>query len=457
MKLVSVFAKYSDIGKTITIKKMVILLSIRCYNCNRAVTKKLILLFIIALLFRFILIPIAFHGDLYNNLSWGQAAVSFGLKGFYERTVWTHSAPNQPPLYILLFGFSSYLFNVINNLVLYLNSNVGIFPSAFVWFWHDNGNIILLKLPSIFADIGIGFLIYYFFKKRQKETLGFKLAVLWLINPITFYNSAIWGQTDSIVNLIGLLSIYFLLERKLIGSLLFLVLSLLFKGSLAIFVPVFILLWFFQKHSIRDWVKAIVVTGAVTVLTSFWFHPSFDLPIWLFSLYSNRFFPGEIGYLTANAFNFWYLINPGKVLDSKRYFGITAHIWGYILSSIAIITAIVKKRTHLEGERNILFLLALMALITFLFFTRIHERYLYPFFPIATILIGFVPEMLVPYIVLSFVFLVNMYNLFWAPGIPSLQNALTNTTLPAILSLINLAVFGIIFGGFLIGKGIIKK
>ncbi len=399
--------------------------------------KKLILLFLITFVLRIFLINVAFHGDLYNNLSWGNALLKYGTNGFFEQKVWEHSVPNQPPLYILLFAFTSFLFKNINNLIFYLNNNVGIFPSSLVWFWQGSGNIILLKLPSIIADLGIAFVIYKFFKNRN---LGFRLVVIWLFNPITFYNSAIWGQTDPIVNLLGLISIYFLINKKLVNSLLFLTLSLLFKGSLAIFVPVLLIYAIWQKYNLKIWIKAILISAIATILITVWFHPNLDLPIWLINLYTKQILPGEIGDLSANAFNFWYLVNPGKVLDSIKYFGITAHSIGYAITLIIIGFTTLKLQKQ-KTEKKLLFSLAIVALTSFLFMTRIHERYLYPFFPIATILIGFVPELIIPYLILSTTFLLNMYNLFWAPGIPVLENILKTTQLPNILAVINLIVF----------------
>lgn len=401
-------------------------------------SKKLGFVFILALVLRLLLIPIAFHGDLYNNLSWGNSFVKYGPVNYYERTVWDHSAPNQPPLYIILFGFTSFLFFQINNLINYLNSHVGVFPSGLIWFWQANGNTILLKLPGIIADLSIGFLIYKFFPKKQ--ALGLKLSILWLFNPISWYNSAIWGQTDAIVNLLGLLSVYFLLKKKLIPSMFFISLSILFKGSLVIFIPIILVVWIYQKHSIGKWLLSFIYSLIPVILISFLFHHQFDLPIWLFNLYTNKIFPGEIGYLTANAFNFWYLVNPGRVLDNTSYFGLQAHLWGYLISLIAgaiIVIRLLKNKT----QETVLFSLSMMALISFLFFTRIHERYLYPFFPIMTILIGLNKKYIFPYLILSLVFLLNMYNLFWAPEIVTIHNVLSSSQLPIILSIINLVTF----------------
>jgi len=414
---------------------------------------KLIPLFLLSLLLRVLLINTAFHGDLNNNISWGNMALT-GLNGFFEKKGFDYSIPNQPPLYILLFALTSFLYKTIANLSWYLNNRIGIFPSSFIWFWQQNAMTILVKLPSIFADLGIGVLIY---KTTKYLKLNTNLTFLWLFNPITFYNSSIWGQTDPIVNFLGLTSVYFLIKnprpssqvnKNLIYSMFFLTLSLLFKGSLVIFVPILLTYAILQKYNFGSWIKAVLISSAVAILIIVWFHSNLDLPIWIINLYTKQILPGEIGNLSANAFNFWYLINPGKVLDSVKYFGLSARLWGYSIT-ITFIAIIIFKLRQDKSIKALLYSLAMTAFASFLFMTRIHERYLYPFFPLATILIGFIPELIFPYIILSIIFLLNMYNLFWAPGIPALENILRTTQFTSILAVINLVIFVILLYPFL--------
>jgi hypothetical protein len=245
--------------------------------------------------------------------------------------------------------------------------------------------------------------------------------------------------------MLGLISIVFLLKKDLLKSTLFFTTSILFKPSLVVFLPIMSIIWVLQKHQIKDWAISFLASSSLIILVSFWFHSRLDFPIWLINLYSQKILPGEIGYLTANAFNLWYLINPGKVLDSTKFLGIQARIIGYLLWSAVVLIVLIKSKKELTKEKKIFMLLAISSLSAFLFFTRIHERYLYPFFPITTILIGFMPEMITAYVTLSAVFLLNMYNLFWAPGIPFLQNTLSNTQTPIVLSFINLLIFGLVF------------
>lgn len=415
---------------------------------------KLFAIFFIALCLRLGVIFLAHHGDLNNNISWGTLAVTRGLNGFYEsgslpreaggEVGWPYSAPNQPPLTILLFFFCRLLWQGVENAGWYLNNHLPIFPSSFIWFWESKGMDLLVKLPSVIADLLMGLLIWKYFSKDKKKAMF--AASVWLFNPVIWYNSTVWGQTDVIVNLLGFTGILFLLRKNLPAFATFFTLSLLFKGSLIIFIPILLCISIWQKYKTREWLHAVGHVLFWTILVAVWFHPQADLFIWLANLYNIRILPGEIGYLTANAFNFWWLVDSGKTLDSTIYFGLPARIWGFIFTSGGIAVVIYWLRKNLS-DKNIFFALSLISLISFLFMTRIHERYLYPFFPSATILLGFNPEFSILYAIgssfayslFSIVHLLNLYNLFWVPNGLFLEHALT----PEVINIFCIAILAL--------------
>lgn len=401
---------------------------------------KFLLIAAVALLFRLPLIFTVYHGDLNNNISWGNLAVERGLMNFYEGEDWSYSAPNQPPLTILLFAATSYIWQFMDATFWWLNQNYEIFYSPLIWFWESRGMMLLVKLPSILADLGIAYIIYSYMKRKKKETLGLKLSAVWLFNPVTWYNSSIWGQTDAIVNFLGLAAVFFLLRKNLLIFTVFFTLSLLFKGSLAIFVPILIFIVLWQKHRVGEWIKAAAASLGVVVLASIWFHPSLDLVPWLVTLYKERILPGEIGFLTANAFNFWWLVDPGRTLDSAVYLGLPARVWGFT-AALGGISGIIWWLKRKASDARIFYALALTALLTFLFMTRIHERYLYPFFPYSTLLLGLLPSTWGPYLVLSGLHLLNLYHLFWAPSFALLEVLYTISWFTQALSLVNIAIF----------------
>ena len=404
------------------------------------------LVFFLALLLRLSLAFSAYHGDLNNNISWASLAVERGLSGFYENPPaggWPYSAPNQPPLTILMFAGARVIWQGIENASWWLNNNFEFFYSPFIWFWESQGMTLLVKLPGILADLGIGWLIYKYFSEKKKK-LALPLAATWLFNPISWYNSSIWGQTDSLVNFLGLAAIFSLLSKNMTWFMVLFSLSLLFKGSLAIFVPVLFVVAILQRHSLWQWAKSAAASFATIVLVSIWFHPSANLVAWLINLYKDRILPGEIGYLTANAFNLWWLVDPGRTLDSTAFLGLPARAWGFAITFAGIGGIILwLSRRKRQGilEKRVLLALALVGLFTFLFMTRIHERYLYPFFPSATILLGLIPGMIIPYVILSITHLLNLYHLFWAPPLAPLEALYQFPAFAQTISVINILVF----------------
>jgi Gpi18-like mannosyltransferase len=423
--------------------------------------KRVFLLFSVAFIFRVSLIFLGFHGDMNNQISWGTIAYQSGLNGFYEgqnldnvklvfengyalkrdeTSSWTYSAPNQPPLTILLLTAMAGSWFLMGNLIAHLNNAVPAFPSALVWFWEQKGMILLMKLPGIVADLGVGYLLYRYTKQNEKlKNHAFFILFVWLFNPIVWYNSSVWGQTDSLVNLLGFLSVFAILRKKLQWGVFWFTLSVLFKGSLTYFAPILFFVALFQQYPIKDWLIAAFYSIVPIVLVSLWFHPTSDLLVWLFTLYTKVFIPGEIGYLTANAFNVWWLIDSGKTYDSVLYFGIPARVWGFVVPVFVILWQIYELRKGIT-DKKIFFALAITACTIFLFMTRIHERYLYPFFPYATLLLAYDKRFLIPYAIISFVHLLNLYHLFWVPSVKIIESSLI-TPIPFILSLVTIVCY----------------
>lgn len=411
--------------------------------------KKFFLLLLFGILIRTFFVFQAYHGDLNNNISWGKAVYENGLSDFYERETWEYSVPNQPPLYMLIFGLCYALYRNISLLGTYLNETVSIFPSQFIWFWEIWGKTIVFKLPGVLSDIAIAVLFYNYFLQKKNRKIGLLVSAVWILNPVTWYNSAVWGQTDSVVNLLGISAIIFLIQKKYNMSSIFFVLSLLYKPSLLIFTPLLLIYLYKDRISVKSLSNAFVMSLTVAIGIGIWFYPHLDLPIWFTKLYFGRFLSGEIGDLSANAFNFWWLVDSGKVLDSTFYFSVPARAWGIIFFAfgyIAVILNFLKK----QSEKNLLYALLIATLLSFVLMTRIHERYLYPFFPIATLLLGFNLGRWFTriYILFSITHLLNLYHLFWYPSNNFLENLYLIPDFAITISFINIALFALIASKF---------
>lgn len=87
---------------------------------------------------------------------------------------------------------------------LYLLGAIGNIGNIAQTFLYD----ILLKLPSIFADCVIAFILYKMAEKRMSKNWTMFIVSIWLFNPMILLDSACWGQVDSLLALALLVSAY---------------------------------------------------------------------------------------------------------------------------------------------------------------------------------------------------------------------------------------------------------
>lgn len=120
-----------------------------------------------------------------------------------------------PPLHALVTAFS-----------LFLGKLLPIFPE-YVW----------ARVPPILADIGIALLLHSIIcRKSNDEQLARGAVILWLFNPITFYNTAVQGHFEGEWLFFVLLAYLWLEEgRSIILSTIALAVAVLFKQVAIVF------------------------------------------------------------------------------------------------------------------------------------------------------------------------------------------------------------------------------
>lgn len=308
----------------------------------------LILILIAGFLTRIFLSPIqGFKFDVGTWFAWAERLNSVGFAHFYSNDIWTGYPPGF--LYILSFlGFIKNLFQIDT------------------FFFYS-----ILKFPSILAEIILAFLIYQIIPKNFGiwRKLGLLLVVF---NPAFIFNSAIFGQFDGLFSLSLLLSIYFLVKKKVKSSCVFWGISFLLKPQAIILAPVF-LFYIFKNFSIKIIAK-ISLSLTLTILIAFLpFFPTNPIngPIHLVVNLLD-FYP----YNSIFAYNLWGILGFW-IKDNNAYLSITYQNWGYILFAFFWI---IIGFTHIWKKRNFsLFTLSTLSSLSFFFLiTRMHERYLYP-------------------------------------------------------------------------------
>lgn len=239
---------------------------------------------------------------------------------------------------------------------------------------------ILLKLPSIAADVVTSLIIYKLARKRLSFEISTVLSVFYLFNPAVLVNSSVWGQVDSFFTLILVAAIWMLSEGKLYISSIMFSAAVLMKPQGIIFLPVL----FFElvrRKSIKEFLKsaALGIGTALVIILPFALTNGFT---WIFKLYSNTV--GEYPYATVNGFNFWALLGKNYVKDTDTFLGVSYHNLG--MAFIVLVT-LLSWVMYIKAKNMKFASAAALVQISgvFTFASSMHERYLFPALALAVL------------------------------------------------------------------------
>ncbi|HWP97776.1 MAG TPA: glycosyltransferase 87 family protein [Syntrophomonadaceae bacterium] len=237
---------------------------------------------------------------------------------------------------------------------------------------------LLLKLPSMLADIATAYLIYRLARKHLALELSLLLCAFYIFNPAVLINSTLWGQVDSFFTLLLVAAVFLLSEKKIgLSSSLFTA-AVLMKPQGIIFLP---LLFFelLRQKNLKSFLQAAAsaICTALLIILPFAWHQG---PLWIFKLYANTL--GEYPYASVNAFNFFSLLGANYVPDSSIPFLLTYHNWGMLF--IVAVTAFTWF-IYAKGKSPALASAAALIQIAgvFTFSASMHERYLFPALALA--------------------------------------------------------------------------
>lgn len=323
-----------------------------------------------------------FHVDTDTFFAWSLRVVQTGFGNFYSPDVWTNYTPGM--IYVF------YVLGIVKN----------IFALEGEQFY------FVLKLPSIFADIVLSFLIYKQLIKVSSKRIAFWGASLCLFNPVLIFNSAIWGAFDGLMTLFLFLSIKYLDQKKLVSSSIYFALSLLLKPQAIAIAPVFGL-FVIKNFKLSNIIKLSVPALIAVILLSIPFFPK-DPLFGFFNLFINmaQDYKGNslFAYNTWGMFGFW-------VDDSEKLGFFSYRIWGLILLSVFwIYFYLLFFKRKLDA-----FTLSTLAFLAFFFLpTRVHERYLFSAIPfLILIALRFNSRVLITAgIILSTLHVVNLYFVY---------------------------------------------
>lgn len=176
--------------------------------------------FTLGIIIRLLLMPITAHSDIWA-LNFGRYFFVekgvFNIYGYLYNLPFTHPLVQNygtnfftyPPLAYFALGIFGFLLKPFYNstFTLWLMNNFSkVYQNPEVF-----KTLFLLKLPYLFFDIGMAFLLRELFTKEKDKKRAF---IFWMLNPLALYTSFMIGQFDIIPVFFIALSLYFLKLKK---------------------------------------------------------------------------------------------------------------------------------------------------------------------------------------------------------------------------------------------------
>lgn len=381
-------------------------------------------------------------GDLLVNAAWGEKFWQYGPKDFYFVDKWYYAAPNYPQLSSLMYGVSYWLFDY-KYILPQIHNTIKIVPAFFIIYFYDYGYYLLLKLPSILADLGLSVLIYKVVWEISKERRKAIFALsFYLFNPVSIFISAVWGQTDSLVALFALTSFLLLFRKNFVFSAPLLVISLFIKPNWIIAVPIYLLLLYFNKPKLNSLFTGSLTSLAVIVLSTL---PFSGRNIVGFNnwLVNTRIIPtASAGHrASSSAFNLHTLFFDIDITpDNYVVFGVPINIVGIMLFFaiyLFVIKYIIRQKATLISVISGLFM---VGFAYYLFSTNMLERYFFVGFVPMVVLAFSKPKLLKYVFVINIVVFLNIFYSFFRRSVGPIANvfAQNNFLLIRLLSFTSL-------------------
>ena len=348
-----------------------------------------------------------FQSDIGSFTSWALTLAHGGPGGFYANAGFADYPPGYLYVLWLIGSIGSGLAGLLGGGTIVLGGVVLPLPDTIV------GGLI--KLPAIAADLGIAYLLYRLVRRwlgPRSDARGAALgaAALYLFNPVTWYDSALWGQIDAVGALVMLVAIAFLIDGFSEAAVGFAVLAALVKPQFGIVLAPLIGVTLLRRHlfligsgpratavprALRGWVAdeqgvwRLVSCAAVGAVVLFVLITPFGLDV---PTLISRMGDTAAGYpyLSVNAYDPWALVGSGGQASlaagggwSSDQVPLLAGLNGFTIGALLLGLGFAVGAIQLawrDSRRSILLTAVFLSLAFFILPTRVHERYLFPVF-----------------------------------------------------------------------------
>jgi Gpi18-like mannosyltransferase len=340
--------------------------------------------------------------DVGINQGWGLSAVKLGLARSYVEQVNGNMIPNYPPLGLMIFSWVGHLYQF------FVSAD---FDTSLLAYR------VAIKLPAIFADLATTAMLYSVVRFWKNETQGIVAAVIYALHPAVLYDSAVWGQTDSVFTMFMVAALWEHSRGRWYLSPANAALAILAKAQAIMLYPFFAVIY---TRTLSTFIRGLAVGLAMIalVLAPYMIGGTLEAALNVYRT-SVGFYP----IVSSAAYNFWWALFADQAMqmnDHDLFFDLIAYrTLGYTIffSIYGIVIATLWRHLRAEPSKTTGLVLfsaaAIFAQAFFLFNTEMHERYLFPYVAFGLPMAFLGRKQAMAYAAVSLLFLWNMLG--WLP------------------------------------------
>ncbi len=315
-----------------------------------------------------VVLSLLFRGhstDISCFMAWANAMAEYGPGGFYTSGMFA----DYPPGYMYVLWIAGAIRRLVG-----LSYESAIF-------------ILLLKLPSILADLFLSYLVYRLAKQAgAKENFALVLLCVVAFNPAMAFISGGWGQIDQFLTLLIVITILLFQSNHKIWAGAVFGLAILVKPQALMAGPVLAAAYLYDLRGPKQGIfkRILTVLGAVSsavaviLLLALPFAPEPGFQ-WLLEKYFST--ATSYPYASVEAFNLMALFGGNWKPVSDRLLFFSFGTWGTIfivLSVLASCALYIRGKTRGQGKGLLPLATGFLLIALFTLGQYMHERYLFP-------------------------------------------------------------------------------
>ena len=273
------------------------------------------------------------------------------------------------------------------------------------------------------------------------DALALAPATLIALHPAVLYDSAVWGQTDSIITFFMLGAVAAIAAGNAGFGLSLWAVGFATKPQPVFILPILVAFVWWQSRW-KGLARGLIgVSAGLALMLGYWL--AYGQWNEIRNVYQMLFKPEPT--LSLNAWNIWWFKvlhgdpDPASSAPAIGRLHLSYSVTSILLFAVATLLSLIYLRRHL-GLTGLLEASAFMAFAFFMLPVSSHERYVYPLLGLLAPVLLVKPRWLFLYVPISATFFTNLYVV--APIDEALSGRFVYSRLTEVVAALNVLMFG---------------